>query len=449
MTELERKLHNFRQKPAQSSGYVNDDATVPQIILCLSIGAPPLERNIHPMTRTFCRFTYIASWHLYVLAHLLLLGFAQQAFSQSLPPLHTINVPDFSIPFEAGSEEKAKTIKEVELLVSKDRGKHWDSVARQPLESKKFAFRADSDGEYWFAFRTTSFSGNSSLTQGQPDLRVMVNTKDPASVTLMQHNTPQGTQQSTQQSETGPLTPPRPVRFRDRNEAPLSPSVSAGGGKIASQNAGELSLPDRPNRPTPSKGGELLESTISGVSPEKISIPKSDRMIGPRFPGFESFEAENNCAEDTFDTFLSEMSSFLDVQPVATKAARTHQEAAATPNTLPPKSLADIPVGGITGIVLNKNNVAATPQIVVTWNAGQESWTDAQIDILRSSEKEGPRIPIAINLPNNGEYWWFLSPEDLKPFYITVQIRSLYGVRTDVTQDCIRIDSRLAQFQRP
>jgi hypothetical protein len=90
------------------------------------------------------------------------------------------------------------------------------------------------------------------------------------------------------------------------------------------------------------------------------------------------------------------------------------------------------------------------PQIVVRWNTGNELWQDAQIDILRSATKEGQWTPIAINLPNSGEYWWFLSPEDLKPFYVAVQIRSLHGgIRLDTTQRVITIDPQSLPPQSP
>jgi hypothetical protein len=87
-------------------------------------------------------------------------------------------------------------------------------------------------------------------------------------------------------------------------------------------------------------------------------------------------------------------------------------------------------------------------QIVVKWNTGQELWKDAQVDVFRKGEKEGPLSPIAINLANNGEYWWYLTPEDLKPFHVAVRIRSFYGgTQMDVTQSIITIDPRLSMLQ--
>jgi hypothetical protein len=103
------------------------------------------------------------------------------------------------------------------------------------------------------------------------------------------------------------------------------------------------------------------------------------------------------------------------------------------------------PAGNITGIVLE--NSGANPQIVVRWNPGQEYWQDAQIDVLRHSD--GQWSAVATNLRNDGEYWWYLTPEDLKPFYVAVRIRSvLGGVRVDVTQSAITIDPKLSLNHR-
>jgi hypothetical protein len=96
------------------------------------------------------------------------------------------------------------------------------------------------------------------------------------------------------------------------------------------------------------------------------------------------------------------------------------------------------------------NTTTTGSQIVVRWNTGHGFWRDAQIDVLRGGTPEGPWSPIAINLPNSGEYWWFLTPEDLKPFYVAVRIRSVEGgIQQDVTKTVITIDPRLSQFQRP
>jgi hypothetical protein len=218
---------------------------------------------------------------------------------QALPPLMPVNVPNFTIPFEM--EESASSIREVELFVSKDRGRRWTSVSRQPVESGKFSFRADSDGEYWFTFRTGATTRNVAPVVGQPQLRVLVNTKEPMVIL------------PSQPSETGPLTPPKPERFRGENITRSQPM------------------------PTPTLNGEETDSVAgSGVNEtETKSQEQNDEdsvgILGPKLPGFDPPDPEQIRGENLLDDLLSGMSPFLDVLPVEVRDVRgapNHQIAA-------------------------------------------------------------------------------------------------------------------------
>jgi len=330
-------------------------------------------------------------------------------------------VLNFTIPFEI--VESTNSIREVELLVSKDRGRSWLAVARQPVESGKFTFRADSNGEHWFSFRTVTATGNVASLNGQPQLRILVNAKESMIVL------------PSQPGESGPITPPKPERFRTGNEPKLPSQVK--------QSA----------QPTLSANIDHSETSESTAEPERADSEEPRRILAPKLPGFELPEPGKSREKNLLDDLLSGMEPFMDVQPVAVRntlaSERTVVKSDVAPNTSSiPQIPVDSPAGGITGIALN--NTATGSQIVVRWNAGHELWRDAQIDVLRSSTQEGPWSPIAINLPNNGEYWWFITPEDLKPFYVAVRIRSLEGgIQTDVTKSVITVDPRLSQFQRP
>ena len=364
-----------------------------------------------PMNRTICSFKRVASWTVCTLT----LGLSVQSFGQqSLPVLMPINVPNFTIPFEVG--ESATGVREVELLVSKDRGRRWHFVDRQSVESGKFAFRADAGGEYWFAFRTVTANGNVDSFNGQPQLRVQVNTNEPMVVL------------PSQRSESGPLLPPKPERYRTGNEPKLPSPLTA----LAETKESETDAPES--------------------KPERVHSEESVQFLAPKLPGFVPPDRETNPTGSLLDDLLSGMSPFMDVQPAIVGRIPSDSRALpALPHTSTPRvptSFADSPVGGITGVDLNP--VAAGQQIIVRWNAGDGLWQDAQIDVLRGGSKEGPWFPIAINLPNSGEYWWFITPEDLKPFYIAVRIRSAQGgIREDVTYE-IDLKSKLAlQHQRP
>jgi hypothetical protein len=343
-----------------------------------------------------------------------------------------VNVLDFTIPFEVG--EAATSIREVELLVSKDRGKRWHSVARQPVETGKFAFRADSDGEYWFTFRTMTANGNAAPVNGQPQLRVMVNVGAPM------------IEMPSRQGDTGPLIPPKPERFR----------------------VGESKSPTNVNRenvnreaPTaPPQAVDFLKSSLANEVEDGSPLTNAKeptRFLAPKLPGYVPPDPAQKRGGDLLEELMSGMSPFIDVEPVPIRAPLGTPAAAARPNPVPTAnapgsgSVADSQVGSITGITLGPPaSDKPQPQIVVRWDRGQELWRDAQIDILRRDTVEGPWTPIATNLPNNGEYWWYLTPEDLKPFYVAVRIRSVHGeVRVDTTQRVIEIDPKLSSRSEP
>ena len=330
-----------------------------------------------------------------------------------------VNVPNFTIPFEIGGP--ANAIREVELLVSKDRGKSWQFVARQPVETGKFAFRANTDGEYWFSFRTITATEMVNPMTAQPELRVQVNTGNPAVAS---------SQQQPQPSESGPIVPPRPERFRPESHTPTQQPM-------------QPAKTEEPKTDEPATEVEPQTKAVANVERGSVEKPQ---ILAPRFPGFDPSAPENNRNGDFVDDLLSEMSQFLDVQPVAVRSTPDNQVATDRSKAALPKFPADVPAGSISGIVLNQE---ARPQIVVRWHTGQEQlWSGAQVDVFRYGMHEGQWSPIAINLPNNGEYWWYLSPEDLNPFYIAVRIRSPHGGNSvDVTQEKIEIDSRFAVFQ--
>ena len=353
-----------------------------------------------------------------------------QSFGQlALPPLHPVGVPNFTIPFEVS--ESASSLGEVEMLVSKDRGRSWHTVARQPVVSGKFPFQADADGEYWFAFRRVSATGNVAPFTGHPQLRVLVNTTEPVILP------------PAQPSESGAIIPPRPERFRPEKNTPMQPIQTTQAEKTKEQESVESAPPES----IVCEEDIIPERTVADEP-----VKESRQAFGPKLPGFDIAEARRNHDSELLEDLLSGMRPFMDVQPVVVRRTVLNTLVASNVASAVPSPVADtppvsVPAGGITGIKLDSTDARPRQHIVVQWNTGHESWRDAQIDILRSNTKEGPWIPIAMNLSNSGEYWWFLTPEDLKPFYVAVRIRShTSGIYLGVTQEAIKIDSKLASF---
>ncbi|AMV36116.1 hypothetical protein [Planctomyces sp. SH-PL62] len=99
----------------------------------------------------------------------------------------------FRIPFDLGGQDLDR-IKELQLWASEDAGFHWASVSRTTPDQKVFTFRARRDGEYWFAVRTMSSTGQFSPASDdtiKPGLKVIVDTLAPTLV--LESNGRQGT----------------------------------------------------------------------------------------------------------------------------------------------------------------------------------------------------------------------------------------------------------------
>ncbi|MDR3234322.1 MAG: hypothetical protein LBT46_11785 [Planctomycetaceae bacterium] len=369
---------------------------------------------------------------------------AQSPSAPILPELTETNVRNLMIPFEIHSASSIDPIKEVELLVSQDKGKHWHIVSRLPVTAKKFVYNAPNDGEYWFSFRTMSVLGNVSVVPSVPQLRAAVNTSVPQPLKKSVENlTGQQETKTERQSESGPITPPKPEKFRSGMRKAETPPL------ISEQIVPEQIMPE----PAPKTPGDTVQQNPA----RQISVQPL-----PSFSDWEVIPSQNKPDklpdDKLLDDILGDMDSFFDIQPAALQAAApqparntvsSNGKAASAKSVLPsfpPSGLAAdvktkteaVPAGKIAGLSLNTES--SRPQVIVQWSQGDVLWRDAQIDVLRRTDKDGPWLPISMNLPNTGEYWWFVTQEDMKPFFLMLRIRSIHGgTQTDTTARAIAI----------
>jgi hypothetical protein len=86
----------------------------------------------------------------------------------------------FLIPYQFSSAAEPGAAQAVWLFVSKDRGATWQKISEAKPHVKSFNYRAEGDGEYWFAIRTLDHHGRAWPTGPyQPELRVIVDTTMP------------------------------------------------------------------------------------------------------------------------------------------------------------------------------------------------------------------------------------------------------------------------------
>lgn len=99
---------------------------------------------------------------------------------QQAPALHTSRTA-FRIPYQHDPREIARLgAREIQLHVSRDRGRQWFHMQSVEPQSGRFDFRAEADGEYWFAVRTIDRQGQ--MHPGgelQLGLSVVVDTRKP------------------------------------------------------------------------------------------------------------------------------------------------------------------------------------------------------------------------------------------------------------------------------
>ncbi|MDR2117024.1 MAG: hypothetical protein LBP87_11660 [Planctomycetaceae bacterium] len=507
-------------------------------------------------------------------------------FAQNVSELIPAKTRELTIPFEVRPDRSADPIKEVELLYSQNRGVHWRSFDRKPLENGKFGFKTETDGEYWFAFRTITLSGVIKQSSTNTPIRVLIDTTPPklsleikqldsgevfvvwkaedqhfqmkrpdfsvsnsigskngsddnlkknwtllnidarnirvmdsglegsfrflpengvsqlelrasiqdfvgnrvektSSVTIkpVQHekmpqpNTPviRVIPENTAIPKTNsislipqPLTPPKPVRTKQSTKnSSLQKSDTENSEMI--ENLSEKNKNETKESDTNKKDTNKNDTNKKDMNKKDIPIPiliSPDGKVAEKSQQIKD-EVISNESDKMTEELLANMGTFFEgglpveiTKTVPKTSATINSATIDSANTrsvvgrfdiersvigqpVTPSTESRLPVAGsITGISLN--NTSTQPQIIVKWNVGDVPWQESQIDILRGSSEQGPWQPIAINLRNNGEYWWFLTSLDLNPFFIMVRIRNIYnGTTSDITQSPIKIDPTL------
>jgi hypothetical protein len=93
------------------------------------------------------------------------------------------NKRNFRIPFNASSETRDR-VKEIHLLVSEDKGYHWERRSKTFPDHPAFTFRTAHDGEYWFAVQTVTNTGKFAPpavdSTIEPSMVVVVDTRPPS-----------------------------------------------------------------------------------------------------------------------------------------------------------------------------------------------------------------------------------------------------------------------------
>ncbi|MDR1477842.1 MAG: hypothetical protein LBJ00_02760 [Planctomycetaceae bacterium] len=423
------------------------------------------------------------------------------AFSQVATVVYS-NERSFSLPFQVLNSNGVDRASEVELLVSKDRGVRWYSVGRKPVDVNFFLFEADSDGEYWFSFRTIMVSGAVKRSaNNSPQIRVIIDTSnltttqkpDSATNTLQKpnslhnHNTAPANI-NTLKVANGILMPPKPIVFakefdkvvdkkKDRIESNAVPNLPnqiepktqqsniadlifssdiANGAKTnnaenieLSQKAGKterrvellLQLADDFGALFKNEvgiwvgGNKGTDVVVVKGNIEEVGAVSGEVLADNREAGKQIEVVPNNNNNNVRETAAIVKSAEIPRAEVAEGAgavANNYDLGRKVDNELGQDKTQDKKLDRevskirITGVT---KNIASNPsQVIVKWGGENLVRSGVLADVMRGETAAGPWQPIAIGLPNNGEYWWYISSEDKKPFYLMIRTRNSFDI---------------------
>ena len=157
---------------------------------CSPFGTSSSDRSLDRYAAKMSRTLKSAAWIcLLAIASGALTAVAQTAPTSAPEPIYwRQNL--LTVPYQWSATGDARTSKAVWLYVSRDQGASWQLVADGESRLLSFNYRAEADGEYWFAVRTTEsrevrMPASMTAVGGlQPELKVIVDTSVPRIASL-------------------------------------------------------------------------------------------------------------------------------------------------------------------------------------------------------------------------------------------------------------------------
>jgi hypothetical protein len=189
----------------------------------------------------------------------------------------------FLIPYQFASAAEPSAAQAVWLFVSKDRGASWQKISEARPHVKSFNYRAEGDGEYWFAIRTLDHQQRAWPTGPyQPELRVIVDTTMPRIEALHAYIRPDGAidirwhgSDANLDSATWKIEAQEET---DSTWQPVTIEVAGSGGNgPGSSNAYAASLSSNAGSPVNYSSGETTWRSPSGRRPTAVRASVSDR----------------------------------------------------------------------------------------------------------------------------------------------------------------------------
>ncbi|MDO5580680.1 MAG: hypothetical protein Q4G69_06065 [Planctomycetia bacterium] len=360
-----------------------------------------------------------------------------------------IHQRNFAIPFsiQTGAEDPPVAI---ELLYTFDAGKEWRSFGRVQAASpqRNFFFRAEKDGEYWFALRTFFKSGKESASEAQ---KIKIQTaaenpqtakasiphsgskKLPSKIDLVKSDTQKN-------SSKAPRKAPSTEKVKTFVKA--APKNSPDDPPL-------LMLPeDLPTsaktkkEPVHSDDSELRKQKLLNMANHSVQGPSSKTADGKNYPASGTFK------NVSLESAVPAPASLPSNESKGSGPQKENKSPNKNPASKEQVSEDIVFPGKIKSISMGQTQ-SGEPTILIRWfrpeDAGEKNKKGGSITIERSESANGPWIPIVSNLDLDQKgYWWRATQMDTIPFHVrTVSVDSYGKEWKDVLPQKLDLSSNL------
>jgi hypothetical protein len=389
------------------------------------------------------------------------------AATSSTPGKIYTNKTVFHLPIKI-DERLRSDLREVILYVKEGAG-DWQRRDAVPATETHFTFRVPHDGEYWFSVVTVDKNGRSTpadVSREQPGLIVVVDTRSkdgPASAPA----TPAGMPTPAPSAATPPAAPPGLPSAVPM----LPPAVASPPAAVAPVPPGSVSAPPPPSAPAavtanhgpggasgkapapaaPGRASRQLINTTrasidyridqvgpSGVSKVEIWLTADEGRTWQRF------------GEDADHRSPAEIAlpgeGVFGIRLVVTNGNGFGGKAPVAGDT--PTNIIEVDMTKPFAQLREIEPVGANGTAEIRWTASDKNLGPEPVNLYYAPGREGPWLPVATNLKNDGLYRWVLPRNGVGQFLVRLEVTDLAGnvTRCD-TQSPVVLDTTEPQVQ--
>jgi hypothetical protein len=390
----------------------------------------------------------------------------------------------FKIPIRP---ENLNHYKQLQLYVSMDQGKSWQSYSVAAPEQRAFPFVAPRDGLYWFTVQAQDQQGQlfpPTLEGAQPSLKVVIDTQPP--VIVLQPLPPRGGEVGVSwevRDENPDLVLPDAIRLEYRrggtgpwlplqrpaagSQAYWSPQTNAAvqvrlRARDRAGNWGEATTTVSLNGNQDFIGGTETPEVFQGPAPEERKLVNSKRIslnyevkdVGPSgVSGVELWYTQDGRSWNRYPQNATQEAGkgpfVFDVTGEGLYGITLVAKSGVGLGVRPPQ-LGDRPqiwievdltkpVVQIQSIVVGQGTDKG--KLFVTWSARDKNMGRSPISISYGEQPTGPWTPIAEHQPNTGRYTWTMT--DRIPYQFYVRVEAIDQARNSgeaVTPQMVKVD---------